>query len=57
MIPFKIGALETIPRGFGKMTRGDGNRRTSGDHPIYNITAVVLNTEKSPGDERRLSLQ
>ena len=33
-----------------------GGRRTSGDHPNYNITENGLNTEKSPGDLRRLAV-
>ena len=33
-----------------------GNRRTSGDHPNYSIVEICLNTEKSPGDLRRLSI-
>ncbi len=30
------------------------NRRTSGDHPNYNIIEIDQNTEKIPGDLRRL---
>ena len=31
-------------------------RRTSLDHPNYSITKIGLNTEKSPGDLRRLAI-
>ena len=31
-------------------TGGIGNKRTSRDHPNYNITEIGLNTEKIPGD-------
>ena len=36
------------------MTRGLGNKRTSGHNPNYNIAEIDQNTEKSPGDLRRL---
>ena len=39
-----------------KGTGGLGGRRTSGDHPNYNITENGLNTEKSSGDLRRLAV-
>ena len=32
-----------------------GGRRTSGDHPNYNIIENNQNTEKSPGDLMRLA--
>ena len=32
------------------MTGGLGNKRTSRDHPNYNITEIGQNTEKGPGD-------
>ena len=38
-----------------KGTGGLGNRRTSGDHPNYYIIENGQNTEKSPGDLRRLA--
>ena len=37
-----------------KVTRGFGSWRTSGDYPNYNIIENGQNTEKSPGDLRRL---
>ena len=36
------------------MTRGLGIKRKSGDHPNYWLTEIGQNTEKSPGDLRRL---
>ena len=37
-----------------KGTGGLGNKRTSGGHPNYYIIDNSLNTEKSPGNLRRL---
>ena len=37
-------------------TGGLGNKRTSGDHPNYSIIKIGQNTEKSPGDLRRLAV-
>ena len=37
-------------------TRGLGSRRTSGDHSNYSIVENGQNTEKSPGDLRRLAV-
>ena len=48
-----IGALGTVTKGLIKGTGGPGNKRTSGDHPNYSI---IENTEKSPGDLRRLAV-
>ena len=39
-----------------KGTEGLGNKRTSGDHPNYYIIENGENTEKSPGDLRRLAV-
>ena len=39
-----------------KGTGGLGNKKTSGDHPKLNITENGQNTEKSPGDLRRLAV-
>ena len=43
-------------QGTGTWTGGLGNKRTSGDNPNYSIVEMGLNTEKSPGDLRRLSV-
>ena len=37
-------------------TEGLGSWRTSGDHPNYTIVENGQNTEKSPGDLRRLAV-
>ena len=39
-----------------KGARELGNKRTSGDHPNYNIIENGQNTEKSTGDLRRLAV-
>ena len=41
-------------RGINKGTGGLRNNWTSGDHPKYCINEIGQNTEKSPGDLRRL---
>ena len=37
-------------------TGGLGNKRTSGEHPNYNIVEIGQNTEKSPGHIKRLAV-
>ena len=37
-------------KGIGRL----GNKRIKGDHPDYSIIKIGLNTEKSPGNLRRL---
>ena len=37
-------------------TGGHENKRTGGDHPNYCINEIGQNTEKSPGDLRRLAV-
>ena len=39
-----------------KGTGGLGNKRTVGDHPNYYIIENGHNTDKSPGDLRRLAV-
>ena len=51
VIRIVINALSTVTKGTG----GLGNRRTSGDLPNYYIIEIGQNTEKSPGDLRRLA--
>ena len=48
-----IGSLDSQQR-IGTRTGGQGNNRTGGDCPNYNIIEIGQNTEKSPGDLRRL---
>ena len=43
------------PQGIGKGTGRLGNKRTSRYHPNYSIVENGQNTEKSPGDLRRLA--
>ena len=52
-IPIVIGALNTVSEWLFE-TGALGNKWTSGDHPNYNIIENGQNTEKSPGDLRRL---
>ena len=42
---------QRIDKGTGRL----GNKRTSGDHP-KNVIKIDQNTEKSPGDLRRLAV-
>ena len=53
VIPFVIDALGTIPK---SLVKGLKNQRTSGDHPVYSIIKIDQNTEKGPGDLRRLAV-
>ena len=43
-------------RRIGKGTGGLGNNRVSGDHPEYCSIEIGQNTEKSPGDLRKLAV-
>ena len=52
VIPVVIGALGKSL----KETGGLGYTRTSGDQPNYRIIKISQNTEKSPGDLRRLAV-
>ena len=56
VIPVVIGALRTVPKGLVRELEEIRNRRTSQDHPNYGIVEVAQNTEKSPGDLRRLDV-
>ena len=38
------------------MSGGLGNKRTNGDHLNYSFIKIGQNTEKSPGDLRRLAV-
>ena len=40
----------------GTRIRELGNKRTTEDHLNYNIVEIGQNTEKSPGDLRRLTI-
>ena len=52
VIPIVIGALGTVARRSGSV----GNRRKNRDHPNYSIVEIGQNTEKSPGNLRRLTV-
>ena len=52
IIPIVIGALGAVTKGTG----GFHNNRTNGDHPNYCIVDIGLNTKKSPGDLRKLTV-
>ncbi len=56
IIPIVIGALGIITERLVTRTRGHGNKRTSGENPNYCIIEIDQNTEKSPGDLRRLAV-
>ena len=51
-----INAFGTIPTGLVKTLEDFKNQRTSGDHPDYCIIKIGYNTEKSPGDLRKLAV-
>ena len=56
VIPFVIGALGMIPKGLVKGAGRVENRQTSREHPNYCIAKIGQNTEKCPGDLRRLAV-
>ena len=51
LIPIVIGALGTVAK---SLVKGLWNKRSSGDHPNYNIIEIGQYTEKSPGNLSRL---
>ena len=53
-IPIVINVLGTVTKGLG--SGGLGNNRTSGDYRNYFPIEIGLNTEKNPGDLRRLAV-
>ena len=55
IIPIVIGALATVTKGLLKGLEELG-WLTSGDHPNNNIIKNGQNTEKGPGDLRRLAV-
>ena len=55
-MPIVIRALVTIPKGLVKGTRRLRNQRTIRDLPDYSIIKISQNTEKSPGDLKRLAV-
>ena len=51
-----IPALGTVLKGLVKGAGRVANRRINRDHPNYSIVKIGQNTEKSPGDLRRLDV-
>ena len=56
IIPIVIDTFGTVTKGLSKGTGGLGNRRTSGNHSNFYIIENGQNTEKSPGDLKRLAV-
>ena len=57
IIQIVIGALGTVTNWpLDTLTGGLGNKRTSGDHRNDSIIEIGQNTEKSPGDLRKLAV-
>ena len=56
IIPIVIGTFGTVTKGLLKKTGGLGSWQTSGDHPYNYIIENGQNTEKSPGDLKRLDV-
>ena len=56
VISVVIGALETLFQRLGKGTRRIEIQETSGGHPDYCIIKISQNTEKSPGDLKKLAI-
>ena len=50
----KVTVIPLVTGGPGTVIRGLGNKRLSGDHPNYSIVEISENTEKCPGDMRRV---
>ena len=51
-----LGALGTVSTWINTGTGRLGNKRTSGDYPNNSIDKLGKNTEKGPGDLRRLAV-
>ena len=56
VIPIVIGAFGTVTKGIIKGPGGFGSWRPSGDHPNNSVIENGQNTEKSPGNLRRLAV-
>ena len=56
VIPIVFGALGTVPEGLRKKTGGIGSQRKNRNDPDCCIVEMGQNTEKSPGDLRRLNV-
>ena len=56
IIPISISAFGTVTKGLLKGLGGLGSWSTSGDYPNYSLIENGQNTEKNPGDLRRLAI-
>ena len=56
VIPILVGTLGTVPKWFRNTTGGTGDQRENRDHTDHSIVKIDENTEKSPGDLRRLAV-
>ena len=56
VIPIVTGALGIVTKGISIRIGGLGNNGMGGDCPNYSIIEIGQNTEKSPGDLRRLAV-
>ena len=54
-VPIITGPLGAVAKWL-LVTEGLGNKRASGGHPNYYTTEISQNTERSPGDLRRLAV-
>ena len=48
--------VRNVPQRLCKVVERFRNRRTNQDHPSYSIVKIGENTEKNPGDVRRLAV-
>ena len=56
VIPIVIGALNTITKGLLPGQKDMEIRGQGGDHPNYCIIKIGQNTEKRPGNLRRIAV-
>ena len=56
VIPIVIDAFETVPKGLGKEAWKAGDRSTNLNQPISSIAEIGHNTEKKPGELKRLTV-
>ena len=56
IVPIVIGDFGTVTKRTIKGNGGLGGWKTSGNHPTCSPTRNAQNTEKSPGDLRRLAV-
>ena len=54
--PLVTGAFDTVRKGLLQGLEDSEIRGTGGDYPNYCIIKIGQNTEKSPGDFKRLAI-